>query len=202
MHLAVVFNSANDQVFDQSLCLETCKELRDLQLAGKPAVLKKKFTVLQNNWWGILGGWEVEWVVLYLAKSTNFESQLPEETQSKINEGDSGPFANFPIYKTEMQNGVGDAIGLTTEQVNLLAAQGEWSVYQHPGIAVWRAVLHLECVSIDFGDICSFCLPQSQACQWAQKDERENMRESILDKPPSLNFLNQLSTLNFGWTLG
>ena len=30
---------------------------------------------------------QVEWVVLYLAKSTNFESQLPEETQSKINEG-------------------------------------------------------------------------------------------------------------------
>lgn len=122
---------ANDQVFDQSLCLETCKELRDLQLAGKPAVLKKKFTVLQNNWWGIVGGWEVEWVVLYLAKSTNFESQLPEETQSKINEGDSGPFANFPIYKTEMQNGAGDALGLTTEQVNLLAAQGEWSVLEN-----------------------------------------------------------------------
>mmetsp|Transcript_59766 Transcript_59766/g.131060 ORF Transcript_59766/g.131060 Transcript_59766/m.131060 type:complete len:168 (+) Transcript_59766:102-605(+) len=122
---------ANDQVFDQSLCFETCKELHDLQLAGKPAVLKKKFTVLQNNWWGIVGGWEVEWVVLYLAKSTNFESQLPEETQSKINEGDSGPFANFPIYKTEMQNGAGDAIGLTTEQVNLLAAQGEWSVLEN-----------------------------------------------------------------------
>lgn len=117
--------------WQENLLLQSSPILHGVKRTSIQAVLKKKFTVLQNNWWGIVGGWEVEWVVLYLAKSTNFESQLPEETQSKINEGDSGPFANFPIYKTEMQNGAGDAIGLTTEQVNLLAAQGEWSVLEN-----------------------------------------------------------------------
>lgn len=35
---------ANDQVFDQSLCFETCKELHDLQLAGKPVIAIISYT--------------------------------------------------------------------------------------------------------------------------------------------------------------
>ena len=39
---------ANDQVFAKDLLLPVCKELRALQAAGKPAVLKKKLTVMQK----------------------------------------------------------------------------------------------------------------------------------------------------------
>jgi len=119
---------ANDQIFAQDLCLPMCQELRALMMAGKPAVLKKKLPVQENTWWGISGGWEVEFVILYLATSTNFESQLPEDTQQEIAKGDKGAFAHYPIYATEMENGAGDSLGLTTAQVNLLAAQGEYSV--------------------------------------------------------------------------
>jgi hypothetical protein len=48
----------------------------------------KMITTLTHPWEAtcptIVQTAQVEWVVLYLAKSTNFESQLPEETQSKI----------------------------------------------------------------------------------------------------------------------
>mmetsp|Transcript_61855 Transcript_61855/g.114834 ORF Transcript_61855/g.114834 Transcript_61855/m.114834 type:complete len:553 (+) Transcript_61855:76-1734(+) len=118
----------NNQVFAKELCFPICQELRALQDQGKPVVLRKKLKVMQNDWWGIAGDWEVEWIVLYLAKSTDFESQLPADTQAEIAKGDNGKFANYPIYKTELQNGVGDSIGYTPAQVNLLAAQGEYSV--------------------------------------------------------------------------
>ena len=39
---------ANDQVFAKDLLLPICQELRALQAAGKPAVLKKKLTVMQK----------------------------------------------------------------------------------------------------------------------------------------------------------
>mmetsp|Transcript_29464 Transcript_29464/g.67871 ORF Transcript_29464/g.67871 Transcript_29464/m.67871 type:complete len:555 (-) Transcript_29464:95-1759(-) len=118
----------NNQVFAKDLCLAFCQELKSLQDAGKPIVLRKKLPVMKNAWWGIEGDSEVEFIVVYLAKSTNFESELPQDTQDELGKGDSGKLANYPLYKTEMQNGVGDAIGYTPAQVNLLAAQGEYSV--------------------------------------------------------------------------
>lgn len=118
---------ANDQVFEKDLLLPMCKELRALALLGKPAVLKKTMRVLPNEWWGIVGNCEVEYIIIYLQACQDFQKALPAETQAEIAKGSDGMFNNFPIYSTTGNNS-GDALGLTTPQVNLLAAQAQYSV--------------------------------------------------------------------------
>ena len=86
--------------------------------------------VLENKYWGIRGGYDVTLVLIYLETVKDFEGQLPQETRQEIARGSEGAFANFPIYATTTQNGV-DALDLTAAQVNLLAAQGEYSVMQN-----------------------------------------------------------------------
>lgn len=73
---------------------------------------------------------EVSLVLIYLEEVKDFQEQLPLETQEELAKGAAGAFENYPIYKTTNNNS-GDVLGLTTAQVNLLAAQGEYAVRQH-----------------------------------------------------------------------
>ncbi|CAJ1406326.1 unnamed protein product [Effrenium voratum] len=117
----------NDQVFEKEVCLSLCKEIKRLIDEGKPCIVRRKLKVVPNTWWGVKGGYEVDLLLIYLAQCSDFESHLPTETRAEIEKGAAGPFANYPIYKTEFQN-TGDATGLTRAQVNLLASQGYYSV--------------------------------------------------------------------------
>merc|ERR1712107_635843 len=72
---------------------------------------------------GVQGGSEVEILLIYLETAQNFKDSLPNDTQAQIARGDEGPFPNYPIYST--------GVTLSASQVNLLAAQGEYSVMQN-----------------------------------------------------------------------
>lgn len=121
---------SNNQVFKKTELLPICRKLWNLKSQGKPCVLKETLEVLSNNYWGIVGGYEVSLVLVYLDQCTDFQKQLPEEVQQEIAKGAGGAFENFPIYKTTGNN-KDDRLGLTTAQVNLLAAQGEYAVRQN-----------------------------------------------------------------------
>lgn len=121
---------SNNQVFKKTELLPICRKLWNLKSQGKPCVLKETLEVLPNNYWGIVGGYEVSLVLVYLDQCTDFQKQLPEEVQQEIAKGAGGAFENFPIYKTTGNN-KDDRLGLTTAQVNLLAAQGEYAVRQN-----------------------------------------------------------------------
>jgi len=121
---------SNNQVFKKSLLLPICQKLVSLKAAGKPAVIKETLEVLPNNYWGIKGGYKVSLILIYLEEVKDFQEQLPLETQEELAKGAAGAFENYPIYKTTNNNS-GDVLGLTTAQVNLLAAQGEYAVRQH-----------------------------------------------------------------------
>eukprot|EP00439_Symbiodinium_sp_Y106_P022043 s2367_g2.t1 len=120
----------NNQVFEKDKLLPFMRKVVALKEAGKPAVVKEELTVQTNTWWGIQGGNQLEFIIFYLETSTDFESALPEATQQNIKEGAKGEFKGYPIYSTTGQN-ANDPLGLTPSQVNLLAAQGEYSVRQN-----------------------------------------------------------------------
>ena len=52
------------QVFKKSELLPICRKLWNLKSQGKPCVLRETLEVLPNNYWGIVGGYEVRrWFV-------------------------------------------------------------------------------------------------------------------------------------------
>jgi len=106
-------------------------DLQKLKASGKPAVLQKKFQVMSNSWWGIAGGYEVDTLLVYNTVCQDFEDLLPEDTRAELAKGSDGDFANYPHYKTIGQNSYLNPVGLTAQQVNLLAAQGEYAVLQN-----------------------------------------------------------------------
>jgi len=115
----------NNQVFKKKELLGVARKMAALKAAGKPIVVKETLEVLPNDYWGIIGGYSVSVVLIYLEEVRDFQSQLPQETQDELARGAQGPFRNFPIYETEGQ------LDLSPAQVNLLAAQGEYTVRQN-----------------------------------------------------------------------
>jgi len=99
---------------------------------GKPAVVRGKYTTINNSFWGISANRSVEVMWVLLTKCSEFEKKLPQETQEAIQLGDDGPFANFPHFKTAFQNGK-DITMYTRPQVNLLAAQTEYTIIENKG---------------------------------------------------------------------
>merc|ERR1712146_505191 len=51
---------------------------------------------------------------------------MGQDTKTELAKGTDGDFARFPQYSTEFQNSYTNLVGLTAEQVNLLAAQAEF----------------------------------------------------------------------------
>jgi len=126
------FNSQN-QVFQKTSLLPLVQKIAGLKRQGKPAVVRETLEVLPNKYWGIQGGYNVTLVLIYLETVQDFEDQLPAETRQEIARGSEGAFANFPIYHTNNNNGL-NTLDLTAAQVNLLAAQAEYSVMQNEGL--------------------------------------------------------------------
>mmetsp|Transcript_107116 Transcript_107116/g.301460 ORF Transcript_107116/g.301460 Transcript_107116/m.301460 type:complete len:540 (-) Transcript_107116:104-1723(-) len=113
----------NNQVFSQDLLLPLVKKIVALKNAGKPAVVTARYELQANSYWGIQGGSKIEILLVYLEKVADFENMLPPDTQADLARGDEGSFPNYPILKT--------SITTSACNVNLLAAQGEYSVMQN-----------------------------------------------------------------------
>mmetsp|Transcript_166854 Transcript_166854/g.405539 ORF Transcript_166854/g.405539 Transcript_166854/m.405539 type:complete len:194 (+) Transcript_166854:3-584(+) len=120
----------NNQVFETEEFFPLLCELQKQKSAGKPAVVLKSLTVRRNNWWGIVGGFKVDLLVVYNEKCSDFEGSLPADTQAELSRGVHGAFAHFPWFKTVRQNRE-HFTSYTSEQINLLAAQSEYSVRQN-----------------------------------------------------------------------
>ena len=102
---------------------------------GLPTVVAASLPLVTNDFWGIRGtGTEPAVEVLFVMnnKCLEFEELLPADTRAAIAAGRSGegPLQNFPYYGTLFQN-PGNLFGLTTMQVNLLAAQTEYAVMKN-----------------------------------------------------------------------
>jgi len=124
------FDYRHNQVFEKDALGPVLCDFKTKILAGRPAVSKSSYTIVDNSWWGIEGGWEAHVIFVYNSKSTNFENKLPEDTQSELAKGDEGAFAHYPFYRTMWQNPPNSS-NLHGNQVKLLAAQGEYVVKEN-----------------------------------------------------------------------
>jgi len=158
----------HNQVFAKEGLLPLLCELQRLRDAGKPTVVRKKYEVQPNSWWGIRGGHTVDLIISYLAQCKGFEAELPAETREALGPEEtkdrtwksSGEFARFPDYKTTKQTEQwNEIIRLTTSEVNLLAAQSEYFVRQNE--ALYREVLCPEGLA---GRCCRS--PTAFGCAW------------------------------------
>jgi len=120
----------NNQIFDKRDLLPLLCELGKLRKAGKPLAVRETLMLVENTWWGIEGGRAVDVAFVLLDKSEEFESRLPADTQAKLKSGSMmGELTDYPYFKTIFPNE--DATALTNVQVNLLAAQMEYTVMQN-----------------------------------------------------------------------
>lgn len=118
------------QVFSENDFRKLMCEFQKQRDAGNASVVKMSHVSVENTWWGIPAGLDVDIIWVYNERVTNFEQRLPAETRQEIARGGSGPFANFPFYKTSEQNS-DDALNYHANQVNLLSAQAEYTVLQN-----------------------------------------------------------------------
>lgn len=132
---------AHNQVFKTSEFPSLLCDLHRLVSGGKPAVVRRRgLEVLPNTWWGI-EAYTIDLVIIYNEHCQDFVSLLPEETRTSVAKGAKGDFKHFPLYHTMFNNvalGV-SATALTAAQINLLAAQAEFTVRQNE--AVFRDLL-------------------------------------------------------------
>jgi len=133
-YVTVAANYQNNQVFKEADFGPLACQLQTLKESGKPAVVRTSLEVQENAWWGIQGGFVLDSILVYLDRTAAFEDMLPNDTRDELarSRSGSGELRNFPGYTTVVA-------GYTAPQVNLLAAQAEYSVQANADL--FRALL-------------------------------------------------------------
>jgi len=124
---------ANNQVFETSEIISLYCEAQTLREQGEAVVVYRNYTTLENKYWGIKAGKEVGVVFAWNEKTQKWLDELPNETQTAINNGDfdslGGQPGFFPFLGTFFPSGA-DYTQLKPEQANLYASLQEWSLRQ------------------------------------------------------------------------
>eukprot|EP00924_Labyrinthula_sp_SR-Ha-C_P016567 snap_masked-scaffold_6-processed-gene-7.33-mRNA-1 protein AED:1.00 eAED:1.00 QI:0/-1/0/0/-1/1/1/0/647 len=130
-------NYSSNQVFRRSEIIPVLNDLKRTQTEGYGAVCKRTLEVLPNSTWNIEGDDEVNVLFVYNAPVSHFEERLktsPDNCCVKnfrqyvcIDAIKEGPFAKYPQLSTNCQNCC-IPVTLSTKQVTLLAAQGEYII--------------------------------------------------------------------------
>jgi hypothetical protein len=114
----------NNAVFPAEQYEPLVEGLLAAKRAGNAVIYKDRYPVLENPFFGIPGGWEVEVLWVYSERVPAFERELPLETGRLIGQD---LFKNFPHFKTYGENPPA-IIGLEPEQVNMLAHLSSWNI--------------------------------------------------------------------------
>lgn len=130
-----------DQVFAREDFGPVVGALQVAKRSGNGAVARTTLRTVDNEWWGLEGGREVEILWFYLDRVPAWEARLPSTPspqtgrtmKNDIELGHrrfpwpSGPVVGFPNYKSVGQN-PGKLLELTNQQVNMLSALTDWWV--------------------------------------------------------------------------
>lgn len=110
-----VFKSEDIDIF-----IDQIKERKE---SGGPIYVRATLEVLPNKRHAIKGGYEVEILMFFIYPCHNFMKRLIPEVKNEINK--KGKLANFPNFKTVMQN-KNEIAAYTREQVNILSYYIQW----------------------------------------------------------------------------
>lgn len=136
----------HDQVFESQDFGRVVGALQAAKRTGRGAVTLTGLRTIDNEWWGLEGGQDVQILWFYLDRVPAWEARLPKTPNPQTGrtmEGDirlghrrfpwpSGPVAGFPNYKSVGQN-PGKLLELTNQQVNLLTELTDWWVGDQRG---------------------------------------------------------------------
>lgn len=132
------FDFTNNQLFETHLIFDLFCEATTLTAQGKPAVVHKNYTTLENKHWGIKAGTEVDVLFVFTQISEDWLEQLDPATKEAILNGDFNtkgnvngfpwpfPFPHLSTFQPQGEGAESTAIGI--EQANLYASLTEYSL--------------------------------------------------------------------------
>jgi len=112
-------------VFEPSEFGKLWAKVKELYNAKKPIVIRDKFTVVDNPWFGISGGWQAEIVWVLCAPIDQWKNSLPPETKANLPEWFPDVLALEPRNHFEM---------------SALSQYGSW-ITEHAALQEIRAML-------------------------------------------------------------
>ena len=129
------YQQDRNHVFPQEEYSNLIHKLQSAQASGTGLIARMNLITIENEWWGIPAGFEVDVTFVYMGRLNIWEKSLSVDMQTRIiptdgnpddmsNTIDNGEFKHYPHYQT--------AAGLLTyAQSNLLADMSGWSVLQN-----------------------------------------------------------------------
>eukprot|EP00434_Breviolum_minutum_P034382 symbB.v1.2.030430.t2/scaffold3425.1/size64492/1 len=131
------FDFTNNQLFEKSLIFDVFCDATTLTNSGKPAVVFKEYTTVENKHWGIQAGQEVKVLFVFTEITTDWINSLPDETKVALSNrefdsrqvfGNPWPFP-FPHLSTfQPQGDPAQSTAISNEQANLYASLTEYSL--------------------------------------------------------------------------
>mmetsp|Transcript_75112 Transcript_75112/g.123952 ORF Transcript_75112/g.123952 Transcript_75112/m.123952 type:complete len:663 (+) Transcript_75112:50-2038(+) len=132
------FDFTNNQLFETHLIYDLFCEATNLTAQGKPAVVHKTYTTIENKHWGIKAGTEVDVLFVFQQISQDWLEQLDPATKQAILNGDFNTKGSvngvpwrfsFPHLSTISPQGEGaESTAIAIEQANLYASLAEYSL--------------------------------------------------------------------------
>jgi len=121
----------NNQIFATADYAGVVKGLQAAQAAGNGILYRTTLTTVENRWWGVTAGVQVDITFMYLGRVPAWENLLSADMRKLVVPTDNaddlantishGPFKHFPHFPTE-----GGSINHA--QANLLADLAGWTV--------------------------------------------------------------------------
>merc|ERR1712166_173469 len=114
-------------IFEPSEFAALWEETQAAFAKGEPAVIRGKYTVVDNAHFGIKGGYQVEIVWVFALPSKSFMSALPQETQDDLHDYFPNYVSSEPMSHLELSVMAQYSSHLTEQRVvqEVLAMLGE-----------------------------------------------------------------------------
>jgi len=131
-----VENLFHNQVFSKEAFPDLIDSMQTKARQGKGIVVRQLLTTIENEYWGIPAGVDVNITWVYLSRTLEWERQLPAEIRRHVqphNRRDiddtaklasSGPFSLFPHYGTQK-------LHVSAAEANLLVEMTGWIIHQN-----------------------------------------------------------------------
>ena len=126
------------KVFNSSEYTNVLNQFQNNFNSGGSTFSRSLLDVLPNQLNGVMGGYQVDLLIVLLQTSNNFLNNLPAAVKSEITYNSltsltiDGAFNNFPHFSTSFQNITGGGIQFSLEQINLLSTYTDWYLNQEP----------------------------------------------------------------------
>jgi hypothetical protein len=121
----------NNHIFPKSDLNDLMAQFVEAKKSGRSIIANTTHKTLNNDWWGIPEGQDVDIVWVYNDNATDYLNQLEPEIGDQIKDFSGRPdFKDFPNYNTIGEDAL-RLVQLSPQQINLLYQFSAWNVYSN-----------------------------------------------------------------------